>query len=560
MVSSHDLQWIKKRKTPVEAGRSTGFVRPSSSPANSRVCLALGTSAVPNTSNMLVFEALLHDGTSLQALVDTGASENFISKSCIERLGLSQRVVISAKDIVIRLATGITKVEPQRIIRLKISLQGFNGIEEFFVLDMDDKYDIIVGMPWLRRHAPQIDWANCLLRSRDERFPGAKASSSLCAIKCDTPDCDGVNSIAGEQCRGVSRQIQDDIQPTDRIDHGMNQFQLEAQQVSRVKKKLQRKKRVRFAKEVTVYHISGNDKSGDDFPGMESHVGVLRPIVNMESKEIRVTKVTELGLINQEYVLESPPMRTSVICDLDTMTHDEFLNSLKCGEIEQICFNRPELEDVPISVKAINCQSSSVEDEAVLNEKTKIERFESQGWDSLKGSPFYEVLKEYEDVFPEEVPAELPKDKGIRHEIDLIPGTKYCVTRQWPLPKEQVDVIDEFFAKRLASGQVRESKSPHCSPTFCVKKATGGWRIVHAYNKLNSATVPAQTPIPRKDMIIDRMQGSTIFSTIDLRDGYYQILMRESDIPLTAVSTPSGMLWEWLVMPQGLSNAPATFN
>src|SRR5512138_256 len=43
-------------------------------------------------------------------------------------------------------------------------------------------------------------------------------------------------------------------------------------------------------------------------------------------------------------------------------------------------------------------------------------------------------------------------------------------------------------------------------------------------------------------------------------DGYYQIQMREEDIPLTAVSTPSGMLWEWLVMPQGLTNAPATFN
>ena len=56
------------------------------------------------------------------------------------------------------------------------------------------------------------------------------------------------------------------------------------------------------------------------------------------------------------------------------------------------------------------------------------------------------------------------------------------------------------------------------------------------------------------------MQGSTIFSTIDLRDGFYQILMRDKDIPYTAVSTPSGMLWEWLVMPQGLSNAPATFN
>ncbi|KAE9053058.1 hypothetical protein PF007_g33054 [Phytophthora fragariae] len=56
------------------------------------------------------------------------------------------------------------------------------------------------------------------------------------------------------------------------------------------------------------------------------------------------------------------------------------------------------------------------------------------------------------------------------------------------------------------------------------------------------------------------MSGSVIYSAIDLTDGFYQILMRESDIPLTAVSTPSGMLWEWHVMPQGLKNAPTTFN
>uniref|UniRef100_H3G6A6 Reverse transcriptase domain-containing protein n=1 Tax=Phytophthora ramorum TaxID=164328 RepID=H3G6A6_PHYRM len=46
----------------------------------------------------------------------------------------------------------------------------------------------------------------------------------------------------------------------------------------------------------------------------------------------------------------------------------------------------------------------------------------------------------------------------------------------------------------------------------------------------------------------------------DRRNGFYQILMCESDIPLTAVSTPSGMIWEWLVMLQGLKNAPAMFN
>ena len=55
------------------------------------------------------------------------------------------------------------------------------------------------------------------------------------------------------------------------------------------------------------------------------------------------------------------------------------------------------------------------------------------------------------------------------------------------------------------------------------------------------------------------MSRSTIFSSMDLMDGFYHILMHEKDIPYTAVSIPSGMLWEWLEMLQGLSNAPATF-
>ena len=90
---------------------------------------------------------------------------------------------------------------------------------------------------------------------------------------------------------------------------------------------------------------------------------------------------------------------------------------------------------------------------------------------------------------------------------------------------------------------MRESISPHSSPTFCVKKATGGWHIVHAFNKLNDATIPAQTPMPRKDMVLNSMSGSGIFSAIDLTDGFNQIVMISSDIPLTAVSIPSGMLW-----------------
>ena len=66
--------------------------------------------------------------------------------------------------------------------------------------------------------------------------------------------------------------------------------------------------------------------------------------------------------------------------------------------------------------------------------------------------------------------------------------------------------------------------------------------------------------MPRKDMVLDTRSGSTIFSSLDLTDGFYQILMRPQDVPLTAVIPPSDMLWDCIVIPQGLMNAPATFN
>ncbi|KAE9166459.1 hypothetical protein PF002_g31108 [Phytophthora fragariae] len=238
-----------------------------------------------------------------------------------------------------------------------------------------------------------------------------------------------------------------------------------------------------------------------------------------------------------------------------------FLRDLKAGDIEQVCLIT-DGDSVSHAINSVDSADTSSRPKSAELKSAREERFAAQSWESLKasGNPIYETAREFADVFPDKIPAELPADHGVRHEIDLAPGSKYCVTRQWPLPRDQVKAIDAFFEGRRQAGHVRESISPHSSPTFRVKKATGGWRIVHALNKLNDATIPAQTPIPRKDMVLDSMSGSVIYSAIDLTDGFYQILMRESDIPLTAVSTPSGMLWEWLVMPQGLKNAPATFN
>ena len=89
---------------------------------------------------------------------------------------------------------------------------------------------------------------------------------------------------------------------------------------------------------------------------------------------------------------------------------------------------------------------------------------------------------------------------------------------------------------------VRENKSPYSTPTFCVRKPNGKWRILHAHNKQSAATIPAQTPIIWTDVLQDNMVVCTVFSALGLVDGYYQLLMRFNDISLKKVSTPSDML------------------
>lgn len=517
--------------------------------------------SVNNNSRLLIFKvhARGHD-EPLRALLDTGASNNFIRSQKVLSLGLEpERVTPSGSKLIVRLANGSTIDIPKRYVKLYVTCEGFASDESFIVIDLDERFDIILGMPWMTRHRPLIDWDNGSIRSSQQSGMTAEQISAVPSLSTKlavTVPLEMSAVVAAHQLED-ERKISEEVGLANPLDR-----ETDTRDVSVVTANTRwttsvsgkaREKKVLWV-DSPQECVSSTDASLIDVPDQDA-----------DTSELSAAVLTETGFANQSIRVDNPPTSGLEITELPAMEHERFMGDLQNGSIQQIChIVTQDGDDREVDVLHLLRESflgtSSTMDPEVLDERTKVQRFEDQSWDSLKASPYYPILDEFRDVFPEEVPCELPKDKGIRHEIDLVPGTKYCVTRQWPLPREQVEVIDAFFEKRRKAGQVRESKSPHCSPTFCVKKATGGWRIVHAYNKLNDATVPAQTPIPRKDVIIDSMQGSTVFSTIDLTDGFYQIRMRERDIPLTAVSTPSGMLWEWLVMPQGLKNAPATFN
>ncbi|GJX70773.1 putative nucleotidyltransferase, ribonuclease H [Tanacetum coccineum] len=143
------------------------------------------------------------------------------------------------------------------------------------------------------------------------------------------------------------------------------------------------------------------------------------------------------------------------------------------------------------------------------------------------------IVQDFPEVFPEDLPG-LPPTRQVEFQIDLVPGAAPVARAPYRLAPSEMKELSEQLKELSDKGFIRPSSSPWGAPVLFVKKKDG------------------------IDDLFDQLQGSSVYSKIDLRSGYHQLRVREEDIPKTAFRTRYGH-YEFQVMPFGLTNAPAVF-
>ncbi|XP_072997189.1 uncharacterized protein [Typha latifolia] len=150
-----------------------------------------------------------------------------------------------------------------------------------------------------------------------------------------------------------------------------------------------------------------------------------------------------------------------------------------------------------------------------------------------------QVVSEFPDVFPEDLPG-LPPDREIDFTIDLLPGTEPISKAPYRMAPAELRELQTQLQELLDLGFIRPSVSPWGAPVLFVKKKDGSMRLCIDYRELNKVTVKNRYPLPRIDDLFDQLQGSQVFSKIDLRSGYHQLKIRNEDIAKTAFRTRYG--------------------
>lgn len=178
--------------------------------------------------------------------------------------------------------------------------------------------------------------------------------------------------------------------------------------------------------------------------------------------------------------------------------------------------------------------------------------------EDVKSPELSKELLKFEDIFSNEMAGVLPAFKQGDHAIEIEEGKESPYGPLYNLSQTELSELRRYLEDSLQKGWIRRSTSSAGALILFVPKKDDGLRLCVDYRGLNAVTVKNRHPLPLITETLNRLCGVKVFSKLDLKDAYHRLRIREGDEWKTAFRTRYGH-FEYLIMPFGLANAPATF-
>ena len=253
-----------------------------------------------------------------------------------------------------------------------------------------------------------------------------------------------------------------------------------------------------------------------------------------------VARLSPANVIPEKLAPELEPIKLAN-CQLE-LAKDQ---SLKSSQLE--------LESELIQISKMNQTTRDRIDKLF----TKLDLSGCNEWLEEQQQMVRELIIKHHNIFAVE-DSELGRTDLVKHKIRLnnyIPFKE----RYRRIPPHQYEEVKRHLGEMLEVGAIRRSESPWVSAVVLVRKKDGSLRFCIDLRKLNSRTVKDAYSIPRIEDSLDSLNGLCIFTSIDLKAGYWQVELDEDSIPLTAFTVGPLGFYECVRMPFGLTNAPVTF-
>jgi hypothetical protein len=459
----------------------------------------------PLHSPLIKLDATL-DGHPGNVLVDSGATTNFIDESFVQRHQIATETIAQVQRIT--LGDGSQRSTSVKTRPLVVRIDTYTHRLSFVVVPLAG-CDVVLGMPWLSSLNPIVDWRAGLivldkhrLVSASSRYRDSSPSSSCSFSSCSSssPSRSSSSACVRVESRAPAAATDSRMPPS-------SDGRVVLSPMSLPNSTLRTPSRAIVPSPAAVTHRKGaaciapgsapavTSASAADVHAHASSRSVLPAVLSRHQLDKEVRRGGEL-----------------------------FLAYIQTGVLP----NQHERPDEP-DAKSEAAQSMAMP-----------------------------LLGAYADVFPADLPAELPPKRDVDHRIELEPGTTPPSRPTYRLSPTELDELRKQLADLTAHGFIQPSQSPYGAPVLFVKKKGGELRMCVDYRALNKITIKNKYPLPRIDELLDRLHGAKWFSKIDLRSGYHQVRIHPDDVPKTAFRTRYGH-FEFLVLPFGLTNAPATF-